>query len=136
MKLVASSDAELRYDDTIAIVDYDNFIPSIILSLQDFYSQPVLTENEGFAQLTVPTDFHQDCGTTFHGNIGGGIVEQFKEGVANFSEVDAFCRPGGALLLSGVSNLVLDSAEVELSFRPCAVGGECRTCAMCLMGTD
>ncbi len=110
--------------NVIAITNYDQSVPTITLYLQDYYHQDVVTEVSGFAQLFVPDDALHDCKTDgFSGYIGGGIVEKFDKGVATFKDVDALCAPGGVLFVSGTTERVTSGAIIELSFRPCVVGG-------------
>jgi hypothetical protein len=127
VKVAAFSEAQNNVSNVvIEITDYEKHVPTITLTLKDFYDQDVVTESHGYAQLLVPNDKPQNCQTEdFYGYIGGGIVEQFKRGVAIFEEVDAFCAPEGVMYLYATSDLVLNSTVIELNFRPCVVGGEC-----------
>lgn len=125
VKLVTLSHPVTNETNIVEIVDYDTYVPTMSLSLQDYYGQEVVIESDHFAQLTVATSLPQDCITkNFFGYIGGGIVEKFKNGVATFAEVDAFCAPEGVMHLNGISDLVMNSTVIELNFRPCVVGGK------------
>ena len=130
MKIV-SHNVSYNASSVIEVNDYEAHIPTITLTLQDYYGQDVVTESLGYAQLLVPNNSPQNCQTDhFYGYIGGGIVEQFENGVATFKEVDAFCAPDGVMYLDGTSDLVLNTTVIELNFRSCVVGGEHR--AVCL----
>ena len=115
----------LHDSNVIDIIDYEEFVSTITISLQDFYGQQVVTEYEGFAQLLVSSDSsRQSCGDEFLGNIGGSVLEKFISGIAKFSKVNAFCEPGGVMFMNATSDLNVYGVEIELRFRPCVVGGE------------
>lgn len=131
MKLVTLNESQGLEAGAVKVVDYDDFLPTLNVSLQDFYGQRVVTESDGFAQLFVTTDpLREYCGTDYGGNIGGGILEKFVDGVATFTGVDAFCIPGGVMFMGVTSTLAMTDTEIEVRFRPCVVGGKkCSTCS-------
>lgn len=130
VKLVASS--AVKGDGTgttvVEVVDYDGFMPTINVTLQDFYGQGIVTEHDLFTQLTVPSkSSSQDCGSGPSGNIGGGIIARFEGGVATFADVDAFCAPGGMMFINATTSMGVQPAEFQVLFRRCVIGGECST---------
>lgn len=128
VKMVAFSAAQNEDTSAIEVVDYESYFPAVNVSLHDFYGQKVVTESEGFVQLSVPANSQrQDCGKDYYGNIGGGIVEGFVEGMATFAEMDAFCVPGGVMFINAISDLVLNNTEIEVRFRSCVIGGESKS---------
>jgi hypothetical protein len=106
----------------IKITDYEVGVPPFSLELHDYYGQTVVTEDSSFAQMLVPLNMQHDCKGN-SGYIGGTIVSRFLNGEALFSNMEAFCAPGGELWLNGTSDLVSGYARLKLEFRSCEVGG-------------
>ena len=111
----------------IEIVNYDEFIPAITVSLHDYYGYVVPTNSTSFVQLLVPTNVQHNCMLEdLSGFIGGTIVKELSSGFAVFDMVDAFCAPGGVLYVSATFEEVAEDATIQLNFRSCVTGGECQ----------
>jgi len=104
------------------VVDYNRPAPSFTATVKDFYEQDVLTESRNFVQLSVPENIVRDC-KGFSAFVGGEIVQYFERGQVNFSDVDAFCAPGGFMSLNASTALVSTAATFQFSFRECVRGG-------------
>ena len=109
----------------INISNYGDYVPVLYMTLDDYYKQVVASDSSSYGQLFVPIDINHDCKSSESGFIGGGTVRQFQRGVATFSDVDAYCFPGGMLYVNGsTADLMLTPVMIGLSFRHCVEGGK------------
>lgn len=117
------------------ITDYTAPVPSMEVSMLDYYDQVVTSES---AAVMVVSSTGTVCSDGLSGYVTGGVVVQVEEGFANFSSMFAYCAPGFTLTLNVVCpSPTLLTAQVSFGFRAC-VRGEYyadRVCSECELGT-
>lgn len=130
--------AILDSDGVYTIVDYDEYAPYVVVSLQDKYDQMVLTDSYTLATVAIPASENSSCNNEA-GFITGSTTISFVNGLANFTSLDPLCAPNHSLMLNVKASLEYVSDETSFSyfFRVCARGEyfEERICNPCEVGS-
>lgn len=141
----ATESYQVRILENSSDVEVDDYFSGqrIVAALHDFYGQfvPLNTTEDVLGLLHGDAD-SQECGD-IAGHVTGDTVESFVEGVANFSEFEAFCVPGGTfgMRITHVSSAVgvtnRFSSVVNMKFRECVRGEYSidRICVKCELGS-
>lgn len=114
------------------ITDYENPLPTLYITLVDYYGSTVLNENSGLSRAEVTSSY---CGKT-DGYLTGDTVDILNNGGAEFNYLDAHCVPTGNLTFRISTTVLLNEFPVDmrLSFRSCKRGeyydntGSCVEC--------
>ena len=103
------------------ITDYTEYTLPIVVHVKDFYGEVVRSEMSSFIFASVLSSVQ--CFKS-EGYVSGGFIEPFRNGVANFSSLLAFCDPGYSMrvdMSAQVSGNFFQTS-VTLSFRECVTG--------------
>lgn len=131
----ATSGSKLRAESyEVNITNYDTVVPSLVLKLVDEYNQLVVTDS--FTNIEVSVYPSNCLDKTAY--ITGTQIVSTQRGLANFSNINAYCAPGYSLYLkfAGTRSGIV-STLITLNFRPC-VRGEYysgQECIPCESGT-
>jgi predicted outer membrane repeat protein len=120
----------------INITTYGVPIPTLLVTLLDWYQQIVNTDSQTSLEVIVSS------ARTCNGLVGyatGGLTEVLSNGVANFSSMQVYCAPGSSLSLTfqAVDNFQITGEIIVLQFRSCVRGEyySAQECVACEVGT-
>ena len=141
----ATDSSQVFVDMNVSDLYVDDYStgPRVVATLHDYYNQFVpLNTSEHVVALLHVNPASTSCGL-IAGYLTGGVVTSFQRGIANFSDFDAYCVPGGTfeITVSHVSTSDgVDSrfaSDFYVQFRDCGRGEyySDRVCVECDLGS-